>query len=76
MAQSSLPAFTLPQFPQVLDSLLDRQIARVDRILAVWDLPACEFSDGRYSCRNRAEVSDIETGADYCLGHFEEAHRG
>lgn len=64
--------------------LIEREIARVDRILAENKPSLCchespESSggacDGGFPCYNRADVAEIATGLEYCLTHFEKAVR-
>lgn len=72
MAQTNLPVFSLPGFPRVLDSILDREIAHVDEILLRDELGSCCYSNRYASCHQRATICDLETGCGYCARHFGE----
>lgn len=76
MAQSTIPLpppFIFPQF-------FEREIARVDRILAVAEnLSACSYEspesslgacDGGHPCYELGTVTEISSGLVFCAGHF------
>ena len=65
MAASTLSVLTHPIFPQLAELLLASEIRRVEQVLG-----SCNFSNRQASCREKAVVSDLETGCGYCLMHF------
>jgi hypothetical protein len=72
MTASTLPAFSTLTFPQHTyeGALLDRLTRLADKAVTASELVACHFNDEKYSCREKAVVSDLETGQEFCLDHF------
>lgn len=65
MAQSTIPLYPFHNFPQLAANLIVHEVRRVERTLG-----SCCYADKYFSCRNRADVSDVETGCGYCFPHF------
>jgi hypothetical protein len=75
------PPFRFPQF-----EFIDREISRVDQILAAAEnLSACAYEspesrrgacDGGFPCSERATVHELASGLEFCLDHFEDVRRG
>jgi hypothetical protein len=85
MAHSTLPVFSPSTFAQLIPSIVGREIARVDRILAEAELSTCDYvepesvygaCDGGFSCTEKATVHHLETDLEYCAGHFQEVDLG
>ena len=85
MAHSTLPVFSPSTFAQLVPSIVGREIARVDRILAESELSTCDYvepesvygaCDGGSSCNARAIVHHLESDLEYCAAHFREVDLG
>lgn len=61
-----------PLFSQLLDTLVGKEIRRVDSILAEARLTTCQFEEERNpcGCGAPATVTDLDSERDYCLNHF------
>lgn len=72
MTNAILSLLLTPQFPQALD----REFARLDRMvtraMANAELATCCYD----RCHERATVEEIATGLEYCLPHFREVDCG
>jgi hypothetical protein len=79
-----LPFFGFPQPLDFLDSVIGRDIARIDRILPRAELSLCCYeypessygaSDGGFPCYELATAHHLASGLEYCEEHFEEVCR-
>ena len=72
MAQTTLPAFPFPGFPQALDAFVGREIARVDRILAQNEVPTCAYESPESSvgaCDGGFACTELATADGFCRKH-------
>lgn len=85
MAQSTLAVFSSSLFPQLINSVLGHEIARVDRILSAAELPTCCHEspestygacDGGAACLRKGIVHHLASGLEFCGEHFVEVDRG
>lgn len=83
MAHQSVPAFNShvhPTFAQLLDNLLNAQIAHVNRTLSLCTHESPESHvgacDGGFPCHDQATVCELTSGQELCLTHFQEVKRG
>jgi hypothetical protein len=76
MAAKTLPVLTHHNFPQVFPSAIDTRIRAVEKVLGLcdWTEPESHSGacDGGFPCMERATVSHLESGNEFCLSHFRE----
>ena len=83
MAQATLAVLHSPEFPQVLNSAINRIVLRVDRVLSP-SLGICQYeypetfsgACNGFPCANTATIFSLSDEREYCARHFQGVSRG
>jgi hypothetical protein len=78
MSPSTLPVFSRPQFPQVVQQLFASEVRQVNKVLGLCCFESFRegIRDFAYSCQETATVFCLADEQEYCLSHFREVERG